>query len=293
MERQTRTFRVPDDLGEETGHDVQSTSDGALVLYKNREGMQRQWVFVCAPTVVHVRCGEKYLEVEGRRCVVRAGEVALMRRGLYVMSEVVDGEAPYTSTLLSVRDDFLAEFHKRHPHAHRADASAERPWNVLTPSAYLLRVFEQLPEVLQGAPHPNLLGVKIEELLLAMQEPQARMFWRAATQEAMSSGDARLRDTITRHAFTGVNTTELASLSGRSLSSFKRDFVRLYGVSPGRWLLEHRLEHAAGMLSNNECNVTEACWRSGFSDVSSFIRAFKRLYHTTPKQFQLMQAPGV
>ncbi len=293
MESTTRTLRIPDGLGDDSGHEAKSTSEGAIVSYTNEEGIRRQWVLVCAPTAVYVRHGQKLLEVEGRREEVHAGRVLLMRRGLYMMSEMVDGARPYASTLLSVQDGFLNAFHERFGDAHAGSVPMDRAWCAFTPDDYLRGVFEQLPQVMRGKGHPNLLGVKIEELVLAMQHPLAQGFWRAAGREAASSGDARLRDAVTRHTFSGATAAELATLSNRSLSSFKRDFRRLYGAPPGRWLLEQRLERAAGLLSTRECNVTEACWRAGFADVSSFIRAFKRVYGITPKRFQLAHVRAV
>jgi AraC-like DNA-binding protein len=39
-----------------------------------------------------------------------------------------------------------------------------------------------------------------------------------------------------------------AYLTGRSLSTFKRDFEKIYQTTPGRWLLQRKLEDAHFLL---------------------------------------------
>ena len=77
-----------------------------------------------------------------------------------------------------------------------------------------------------------------------------------------------------------------ATLAGRSLSSFKRDFRRVYGAAPGAWLIRERLAYAAQRLAEDELSVTEVCLASGFGDLSHFIRSFRRRYAESPKQYR-------
>ncbi|MFN3198504.1 MAG: helix-turn-helix domain-containing protein [Bradymonadia bacterium] len=289
MTSEQRVIRMPDDLGEDTPHAWRASDEGVVVSYLNTAGLSRQRVLVCAPMLVYVRSGRKQLERGGQVCVVEAGQVVLLRRGVHMMTEILDEYGPYASTIMCVHMGFLQAFDARNPGIFGVDA-ANDVWPIIEPEPYLKVLLDALPAQLDALPHDRLVDLKVEEALFAMSSGPARGFWAQAVSESRGDGDARLRDTVTRHAIAGTTVAELATLSGRSVSSFKRDFVRLYGVSPGRWLLQRRLEHAATLLSSHACNVTEACWQAGFSDVSSFIRAFKRQYARTPKQFQMQSA---
>ena len=75
---------------------------------------------------------------------------------------------------------------------------------------------------------------------------------------------------------------QFAQLSNRSLSTFKRDFQKQYDVSPGKWLLEKRLNHAMNLLSNAGRTVGEACYESGFENPSHFSRAFRQHFGIAP-----------
>jgi AraC-like DNA-binding protein len=73
---------------------------------------------------------------------------------------------------------------------------------------------------------------------------------------------------------------EFARLSARSLSAFKRDFQYTYQTSPGKWLMEKRLNHAMHLLTNVNKSVSEAAFESGFESLSHFSRAFRHRFGT-------------
>ena len=75
---------------------------------------------------------------------------------------------------------------------------------------------------------------------------------------------------------------EFARLSTRSLSAFKRDFLRIYSSSAGKWLMERRLNHARHLLTNLGKTVAEAAFESGFENSSHFSRAFRQRFGISP-----------
>jgi AraC-like DNA-binding protein len=75
---------------------------------------------------------------------------------------------------------------------------------------------------------------------------------------------------------------EFAKITARSLSAFKRDFMRVYGTTPGKWLMEKRLNNAFHLLTNMGKTVSEVCFESGFESTSfqSFLpSAFWQFSH--------------
>jgi AraC-like DNA-binding protein len=77
-----------------------------------------------------------------------------------------------------------------------------------------------------------------------------------------------------------------AKLCARSLSTFKREFRRHYGVSPGKWLLERRLECSAHLLSTTSMSVTDIVFECGFQQPAHFSRAFKARFGHTPSEYR-------
>ena len=66
--------------------------------------------------------------------------------------------------------------------------------------------------------------------------------------------------------------------------NFRRIFSEYIGMSPIEYRNEIRLKNARSMLVSGEYNVTEAAYESGFSNLSFFIRLYKKKYGHTPKK---------
>ena len=82
-----------------------------------------------------------------------------------------------------------------------------------------------------------------------------------------------------------ISIKELAYLSGRSLSSFKRDFQSIYGVSPAKWIREKRLSKARQMLLSSQMSVADVAYSLGFENPTHFSRIFKQQYGASPSTF--------
>lgn len=91
------------------------------------------------------------------------------------------------------------------------------------------------------------------------------------------------------HALSPLTVQDFAHLTGRSLSTFTRDFKSLYGMPPKQWLTSYRLAFAKSQLSNPGyvSSVTELAAELGYQNTSHFISAFKVQYGVTPKQYRL------
>jgi len=74
---------------------------------------------------------------------------------------------------------------------------------------------------------------------------------------------------------------------GISNSQLYRKTKEFFNLSPGDLIRTIRLKHAAELLRKNVLTVSEVCYRSGFNNRSYFYREFKKLYGTTPKNYQL------
>ena len=74
---------------------------------------------------------------------------------------------------------------------------------------------------------------------------------------------------------------------GISTSQLYRKTKEIFGLSPGDLIRTIRLKHSAELLRKNQLTVSEVCYASGFNNRSYFYREFKKVYNTTPKNYQL------
>lgn len=73
-------------------------------------------------------------------------------------------------------------------------------------------------------------------------------------------------------------------LTGRSLTTFKRDFSKFFNTTPQRWLTKKRLELAHYQLVKKNKSPTEICYEVGFENLSHFSFAFKKQFGYPPTE---------
>lgn len=71
-------------------------------------------------------------------------------------------------------------------------------------------------------------------------------------------------------------------LTGRSLTTFKRDFSKLFHTTPQRWLTQKRLELAHYQFVEKKKKAIDVCYEVGFENLSHFSYAFKKQFGYTP-----------
>ncbi len=76
--------------------------------------------------------------------------------------------------------------------------------------------------------------------------------------------------------------TELALQVGVSSAKLKRGFKQVFGTAIGQFLLQHRMTCARELLLNREIDVAQAAFSVGYSNVSHFIRYYKKTFGVTP-----------
>lgn len=81
-----------------------------------------------------------------------------------------------------------------------------------------------------------------------------------------------------------VNLMEMARWALLSPYHFHRSFRQAFGVPPGQYFREVKMEKAKELLRANA--VTEVAYATGFSDVHSFSRAFKRATGFSPSEWR-------
>ena len=77
---------------------------------------------------------------------------------------------------------------------------------------------------------------------------------------------------------------QFAKLTGRSISTFKRDFQNIYNTTPNKWLIKKRLELAHYLISKKDQKPSEVYFDVGFVNLSHFSRSFKSEFGKSPSE---------
>ena len=257
------------------------------------------------------------LSVIDFRCDAEVGEPAFTEvHASHALSYVRSGSFGYevagtthqlvTGSLLVSRPD--QAYRCTHPHAARDECLAfelspalvealggsDAAWQtaVLPPLAELV-VLGELAQAAAG----GLSDVGVEEAGLLL----AARFLEVVTGRRPGRAEAGPRDRrravqaalwMDAHSHREVALEGLAAGAGLSAFHFLRLFSRVLGVTPHQYLVRARLKHAARLLAGGAEAVTEVALDVGFTDLSNFVRTFRRAAGIPPRQFRQLARGG-
>ena len=276
---------VPDQLA--VDHPHVDSEHATVIRYRANGPLLSAHVLVQRTTFVFVRSGTKHLVPHDATVPVLApeGAVLAMRTGSHVMSEFRGGDEPYQSIVFSVDRGFL-----RRAVGAPTDVAPGPRVAVAHPEPRVLALFEGIDEGLAPSVPPAEREYRLRELLVAlMASSNLRRLMYAEALEWGATVHERVTHIVGTHALEPLTVPDLASLCAMSVSTFKRYFQQIYGVPPGRWLQKTRLERASTLLLHGDKPVSEVGESTGYRNTSTFIRAFRREFGTTPLQHRLAQ----
>jgi AraC-like DNA-binding protein len=111
-----------------------------------------------------------------------------------------------------------------------------------------------------------------------VRESSANLTMEHAVVRAIETMQERMEEPLT--------VTDLASAAMYSKFHFSRNFQRVTGISPGRFLSALRLQAAKGLLVSTRMTVTEISHRVGYSSVGTFSTRFTRCVGLAPTTFR-------
>lgn len=91
-----------------------------------------------------------------------------------------------------------------------------------------------------------------------------------------------LESYMNRHFTFNISLAQFAKLTGRSLSTFKRDFKKVFAATPERWLKKQRLEQAHFLMMQKRRRPSDVYWEVGFENLSHFSESFKAHFGYSP-----------
>lgn len=232
--------------------------------------------------------GSATLNYGKQQYVVGKNEMILLKKATAVKYDKMgnpDNDNIYDSLMFSIKDDllksFLAMSEIKVPKIEGEIKTGVYPMNeCLVAFANSIKPYFLDHSVVQ----PGQLRLKIMELLYDIAEGNRNMFLQILQLHEPVRAD--IRHVVEMHYASPVSLPELAYLSGRSLSSFKRDFKAIYNMTPASWIREKRLEKAKEMLEATQLPVSEICYSLGFENISHFSRIFKEYHGQAPTVFR-------
>lgn len=135
----------------------------------------------------------------------------------------------------------------------------------------------------------DILVLKLKEIILLLSlTPNAETI-RLILSQLFSKTTYSFKQVIEAHLFSQLTIEELAQHTNLSVSSFKREFAKLYNDTPANYMKTRKLEKAAELLLKSDLRITDIAFDCGFNDAANFSKSFFDRFGLTPSNFRLTQ----
>lgn len=132
----------------------------------------------------------------------------------------------------------------------------------------------------------ELLLVKMKELVLLLCQSGSNPIASQIIGQAYSPETLEFDKVIENNLYNNLSISELAFLTHKSESSFKRYFKRWYKMPPARYFRMKKLEKAELLIRQGDLQMNEIAWECGFENPAHFSTIFHAQYGKSPKKYQ-------
>ncbi len=243
-------------------------------------------------TLIYLHSGVLEIEEQGKKVRLSPGECVFVRKDHRVtLNKCADGaENPYQSIALAFNRKFLLDFYRSLSQesipkcARRSRKSLMR----IPSRPDVVSLFQSLKPYFQTYEEPDSewIDMKLHEGLKCVLKTDSNIY--ASLFDFAEPWKIDLMAFMNDNYMYDLSMEELANYTGRSLSTFKRDFKKLTNATPQKWLIDKRLTEAHRLLSQGDnLKIQDVMTKVGFSNLSFFSRSYMAKFGYSPKNTKL------
>lgn len=244
---------------------------------------------------LYVLKGNQRLHSGDRRELLHQKDAVLMKCGTYFgewlqSADYTHCEAIavhlYPEVLKKVYESEIPDFVKQYHKVKNQEQLVKVKDNALVDNyiASMTFYFEN-PQLVDD----ELLKLKLKELILLLLKTEKGSSVMEVISSLFSPREYSFKEVIDAHIFSNLTIEHLARLTNMSVSSFKREFARIYNDTPAHYLRGRRMERAATLLRVSDQRITDIAFECGYTDIAHFSSSFQEIHGLSPTQFRLNQ----
>ncbi|RNC86924.1 MAG: AraC family transcriptional regulator [Winogradskyella sp.] len=191
----------------------------------------------------------------------------------------------YPDVLKKIYDKELPEFFKSIKNVEPSSIAKVKSSTLLKNYINSLQFYFKNPDLVTD----ELLKLKLKEVILLLVKTDTSGSMKQLLASLFTPSEYSFKELIEANVFNNLSLEELAMLHGVSLSSFKREFKRVYNESPGRYFKTRKLNRAAKLLLSTNERISEIAFNCGFSEVAHFSNSFHDQFGCSPSSYRLNQ----
>ena len=243
---------------------------------------------------VYILEGKQKVVSETESVVAEAGHANLMKCGQFTarMLPTKDG-AHFQAVAIHFHADILRKIYDEELPGFLKTENPTPERNIITIKANELvsKFFDSIlfyfenPELV----NEELLVLKTKEFMLLLDKTSQSQEIRDLISNMFSPRTYSFKEVVGAHLYDNLSLQEMAILTNMSLSSFKREFRRVFESAPARYLREKKVEKAKEMLTYTDLTVGEIAFECGFPSLVNMSTVFAKEVGVSPTTFRKSQ----
>ncbi len=249
----------------------------------NREG------YISNHVISILLSGEQHLRTYEEQLIkVKPNEVVFIPRGMYYVSDLIPKEGNFRCLLFYFDDQIIEEFLSNTKVTAFSNQSVpdHLKFGVVPTinqfATSLLTIYQD-----NNIRNKQFLDLKILELLYLLNNQASNQKFADFLFRLTLPKKRNIKPFMEQNFHKPLKVEDYAYLTGRSMSTFRRDFKAHFNTTPQQWIKDKRIVKAVNLLTEKELSVTELAYEVGYENISYFIKEFKKRVGQSPKQYIL------
>ncbi len=242
--------------------------------------------------ISYIEHGTNEVFTENESLTIIDGQAMLSKCGNYVSKMQVNDETEVFSAitvhfhkevLAKIYEDSFTDFLKKANEPAKCSSVKIGASHLIQSYFSGIKDFFETKHVLSE----DLLVLKLKEIILLLLKAEDAPMILNIMESLFVKRVFSFKEVIENHICSGLSLTELAGLTGHSLSTFKREFRKIYNDTPKKYIVDRRLNKVIDLLEVSDYPIGHIAYDCGFQSLSNLSKVFKTKFGKTPTQYRL------
>lgn len=247
--------------------------------------------------LVYLCSGEMDLIAPDKKYHLKKGDAYFVKRNHLVrkIKKPSKNGEPFKGLFLQLKMPFLKKMLSEHriivPLVSNP-TTAKSTYVMLKKHPFLNGLFTSLEQYFDAQQYPSkeLMEAKLQEAVFTLL--QLRPDLGQVLFDFTEPWKINLEEFMNQNYKCDLTLEEFAHYTGRSLSTFKKDFAQIFDLTPSRWIVKRRLEEAKYLMEKLGKKPSDVYLEVGFKNLSHFSTAFKKEFGISPSEFSTNGNPS-
>ncbi len=279
-------------------------SQPKIVKYSQSQRVGIQSMNLSRHGIGFVIKGTKYVYYGDVRQTVSAGDVFFFSNGTHYTEDVPDGNKPFEQIVFYYTPQQLSRILSHLSINYQMKIGYTQPtfkenireyahascqaWGTI--KNFFMTANQYIKDDLFSEDH-TAENIKMTELIYLIVS-QHDCCIKNKIMENVDEKKDNFEQIIYKNIFNDVSVEDLAQLSGRSMTSFKKEFRKIFCEPPHKWFIQQRLMHSRLLLISTSRSIAEIGNECTFPNTSHYIKLFKKQFGMTPAAYRAKYIKG-